>query len=94
MAAASRWRQAATGLGRGDSPAGAALGAGAAAAPGASGRPRATALRMRQPNAMTWATARMPCGRVSPNKTKPAAMGTAFVTTVAVPAAVRASPFW
>ena len=43
---------------------------------------------------MTWATARMPCGRVSPNKTKPAAMGTAFVTTVAVPAAVRASPFW
>ena len=49
---------------------------------------------MRHVKAATWATARIPCGRVSPNRRKPATIGTAFVTMVAVPAAVRASPFW
>ena len=73
--------------------AGSALGTGAAGL-GASLRPRKTALAMRHANAATWATARMPCGRISPNRIKPAMMRTAFVTIVAVPAAVSASPFW
>jgi hypothetical protein len=36
----------------------------------------------------------MPRGSVSPNKTNPAAIGTAFVASVAMPAAVSASPRW
>ena len=56
--------------------------------------PSRTAPTTRQENAAICRTARPPCGSVSPNSTNPAAIGTALVTIVAVPAAVSASPRW
>ena len=77
----------------GSSPVWSARGAGSPDR-GACWCPSATALATRQANAAICRTARVPCGSVSPNSTNPAAIGTAFVTIVAVPAAVSASPRW
>ena len=60
----------------------------------AGGRERNTALTTIDANAAICNTPRAPDGSVSPNTANPAAIGTAFVASVASPAAVRASPCW
>ncbi len=56
--------------------------------------PRSVALATMEANAAICSTPRAPGGSDSPKSTKPAAMGTAFVTRVAMPAPVSALPRW
>src|SRR4029453_12518275 len=58
------------------------------------GRPRRAALATMDAKAGTCSTPRAPGGSASRKSTKPAAIGTAFVTRVAMPAAVSALPCW
>ena len=56
--------------------------------------PRSVALATMEANAAICSTPNAPGGGDSPKSTKPAAMGTAFVTKVAMPAPVSALPCW